>query len=129
MLAGAHYAQTLRGVDFGGAPLDTVRTAGLLQVERCRFAGADLRHATLDSCCFYLCDMRGVDLRGASLRGASFAGCDLTGADLRDADLYDVRFGSMGRGRGATPTRLVDARFDVGALRSAEVGDDVVWAD
>lgn len=127
LLAGAHYAQRLRGIDFSGARLDTVRTPDIVWVKRCSFAGADLRHATLDGCHFTLCDMRGVDLRGASLRGASFAGCDLSAAGLRDADLYGASFGSQGRG--VTPTRLVGARLDLTSLRSAHVDDDVIWSD
>lgn len=73
--------------------------------------------------------MRDADLRAASLRGASFAGCDLSGADLRDAHLGGATFDSVGAGRGATPTRLVRARVDAAALRSARVGADVVLVD
>jgi len=81
-------------------------------LDRCRFAEADLRHATLDGWRFKLCDLTGANLRGASLRGARFAGCDLTGADLRDTDLTGARFGSVGVGKGALETRVDDALFD-----------------
>jgi hypothetical protein len=36
----------------------------------------------------------------------------LTGADLRDTDLTDVRFGSVGVGKGAFVTQLEGALFD-----------------
>lgn len=126
ILADARYGGRVRGVDFSGAGLDTVAMAGLVFVERCTFVGADLRHATLDRCCFLLCDLRGADLRGAALRGARFSACDLSGADLRGADLYDAEFGCVGAGDGATPTVLVGTRFDRGALRAEAIRDGVV---
>jgi len=93
--------------------LASVAGPRLLRLDRCTFAAADLRHATLDGWHFKLCDLTGANLRGASLRGASFAGCDLTGADLRDTDLTDARFGSVGVGHGATATRLDGILCDV----------------
>ena len=66
-------AWQVRGEDFSDADLTSVAVPGQRWFERCRFAGADLRHATLDRVSFKLCDFSGADLRGASLRGASFA--------------------------------------------------------
>ena len=125
ILATAHDGQTLREIDFSGAALHSVAAPGLLWVDRCRFTQADLRHATLDGCHFKLCDLDGADLRGASLRGATFAGCNLAGADFRGADLFDVSFGVVGVGAGSTPSRLIGARLDEGALRSARFDEGV----
>lgn len=120
-LTRAHEGQTLRGIDFSEAALDSVAPRGVLRLDRCLFVGTDLRHATLEGCHFKLCDLGRADFRGASLRGASFDGCVLSGADFRGADLFDVSFGSVGVGAGATRTLLDGARFDAGALRSARV--------
>ncbi|MBD8059693.1 pentapeptide repeat-containing protein [Cellulomonas sp. JH27-2] len=113
-MTSAYNGATLRRVDFSRAALASVAGPRLLRLDRCTFAGADLRHATLDGWRFKLCDLTGANLRGASLRGASFAGCDLTGADLRDTDLTDVWFGSVGVRRGATATRLDGVLCDAG---------------
>jgi len=121
-LTSHRYSATVRGLDFSGADLTSVSGPKTLRLDRCTFAHADLRHATLDGWTFKLCDLTGANLRGASLRGASFAGCDLTGADLRDTDLTDVRFGSVGVGRGATATRLDRVMRDAGvSLGPAEL--------
>lgn len=117
------YGEEIRGVDFSGAELSSVATPGWVQFVRCRFVGADLRHATLDGASFILCNFSGADLRGASLRGAGFGGCDLTDADLRDVDLYDARLRPVGVGAGAIPTRLGGARLEEMALRSVQVVD------
>lgn len=122
-LAGAHYGETIRAVDFSSADLASISTPALLWLERCLFASADLRHATLNGCHFKLCDLRGANLRGASLRGVSFAGCDLTGADLRDTDLLDTHFGAVGAGRGAKPTRLEGAQFSVGVVPCVDAAE------
>ncbi|MFW2514696.1 pentapeptide repeat-containing protein [Demequina sp. SO4-13] len=74
----------LSGLNLSQASLVSVSGPGTLWLDHCTFAGADLRHATLDDWHFKLCDLTSANLRGASLRGTSFAGCDLTGADLRD---------------------------------------------
>ena len=113
-LVGAYYGAALRQLDFSKAALSSVSGPKLLWLDRCTFAGADLRFATLDGWHFKLCDLTGANLRGASLRGASFAGCDLTGADLRDTDLTYVRFGSVGVGDGAIETRLDRVLCDPG---------------
>ncbi|WP_051681650.1 pentapeptide repeat-containing protein [Cellulomonas sp. HZM] len=106
-------------VDFSGARLDTVAARGQLFVKYCSFAGADLRHATLDGVGFGRCDLSGADLRGASLRGARFHGCDLSGADLRGADLHGATFGTGGAGQDARPTTLTGARLDRNGLHGA----------
>jgi len=113
-LTSAYSGATVRRLDFSGAELTSVSGPRLLWLDRCTFAAADLRHATLDGWHFKLCDLTGANLRGASLRGASFAGCDLTAADLRDTDLTDVWFGSVGVRRGATATRLDGVLCDAG---------------
>lgn len=113
-LAGASYGTTVRRFDFSKAALSSVSGPKMLRLDRCTFAGADLRHATLDGWHFKLCDLTGVSFRGASLRGAWFAGCDLSGADLRDTDLTDVQFGSVGVGDGAIDTRLDRVLCDPG---------------
>lgn len=112
VLSSAHYGATLRGLDLSDAALSSVSGPRVLWLERCTFTDADLRQATLDHWHFKLCDLTGANLRGSSLRGTSFAGCNLTGADLRDTDLTDVRFGSVGVGKGAFVTQLEGALFD-----------------
>lgn len=116
LISEAYYGANLRGVDFTGASLVSVSGPKVLFLERCTFAGADLRQATLDKWWLKLCDLRGANLRGASLRGARFVGCDLTGADLRDTDLAYATFSSLGVGEGARETRLVGALFDPGVV-------------
>jgi uncharacterized protein YjbI with pentapeptide repeats len=113
-LASARYGATVRRLDLSQAALSSVSGPKSLRLDRCTFAGADLRLATLDGWFFKLCDLTGVNLRGASLRGASFAGCDLTGADLRDTDLTYVEFRSVGVGDGAIETRLDRVLCDPG---------------
>ncbi|WP_307844602.1 pentapeptide repeat-containing protein [Actinotalea solisilvae] len=105
-LSRLRYGQHVRRLDVSGVSLVSLALPRSVWFDRCRFVGADLRHATLDGSHFKLCDFTGADLRGASPRGASFAGCDLTGVDLRGADLFDARFGAVGVGAGAHPTRL-----------------------
>ncbi|WP_367304226.1 pentapeptide repeat-containing protein [Demequina muriae] len=117
-LASAGYGATISGLDASSSALESLAGPGLLWLDRSRFAGADLRQATLDGWHFKLCDLTGANLRGASLRGASFAGCDLTGADLRDTDLTDARFEPVGAGRGAIATRLDRAMVDPGVKLS-----------
>jgi uncharacterized protein YjbI with pentapeptide repeats len=99
-----------------------------LWFSRCSFAGADLRHATLDGCSFKLCDLRGADLRGASLRGVNWAGCDLRNADLRDTDLTAGRFGLVNTG--APPQGLTDvtgAKFDDAITRDLQMDQVIGW--
>lgn len=116
VLSEAFNGETIRGLDFSHASLISVSGPKSLWLDRCTFAGADLRHACLDKWHFKLCDLRGANLRGASLRGAWFAGCDLTGADLRDTDLTYASFESIGVGEGATATQLEGVLSDPGAL-------------
>lgn len=106
VLKSAGYGAKVRGLDLSRASLLSVTGPNLLWLERCSFAGADLRHATLDGWHFKLCDLTGANLRGASLRGTGFGGCDLTGADLRDTDLRYATFGPVGVGNGAIETCL-----------------------
>lgn len=115
-LVSAPCGATLTGVDFARGALASAHGPALLWLERCTFAEADLRQATLDGWHFMLCDLSGADLRGASLRDTSFAGCDLTEADLRGADLTGVSFAAMGVGAGATGTRLDRVRADPGVV-------------
>lgn len=120
-LSSVRYGQQLRELDLSGLTLQSIALPRHVFFDRCCFASADLRQATFDECSFKLCDFKGADLRGASLRGASFSGCDLSEVDLRGADLFDARFGAVGVGAGARPTRLRNARLDVGALTAAHL--------
>jgi uncharacterized protein YjbI with pentapeptide repeats len=106
VLVSAGYGAKVRGLDLSHASLLSVSWPRQLWLERCSFASADLRHATLDGWHFKLCDLTGANMRGASLRGTGFAGCDLTGADLRDTDLRYASFGPVGVGNGAIETCL-----------------------
>ena len=121
VLTSAGYGATLRGLDFSHAELSSAAGPSVLWLDRCSFAGADLRQATLDGWSLKLCDLSGANLRGASLRGTWFSGCDLTGADLRDTDLTGVEFGRVGVGEGVRETlvdgALVDADVDLSRLQ------------
>lgn len=110
--SGLPYGAQRRDVDLTGAELISARAPRYVSFKRCRFVGADLRHATLDGASFLLCDFSGADLRGATLRGVHFFGCDLTGADLRAADLRDAVFGSSGTKGSTTRTTLTGIRTD-----------------
>ncbi len=113
-LASARPGARLESIDFSGADLTSVGRQGLMWIDRCSFARADLRQATLGGWYFRFCDLTGANLRGASLRDAHFSACDLTGADLRGADLAGATFGSVGVGKGAKETRLDGVLVDPG---------------
>ncbi|KJK45510.1 pentapeptide repeat protein [Lentzea aerocolonigenes] len=117
---------TVTAEDFSGQDLTSIRTH--TRFDRCTFAGADLRQATLDRCSFKMCDLSGANLRGASLRGVSLAGCDLRGADLRDTDLTGAHLGRVNTG--IPPHGLTDvtgAMFDEAVLRDVRAEDVVGW--
>ncbi|MFF4540238.1 pentapeptide repeat-containing protein [Streptomyces aureus] len=115
----------LRRENFSGQDMVLVRPLEV-RFTRCSFAGADLRHATLDGCSFTLCDLSGADLRGASLRGARLAGCDLRGADLRDADLTGA--GRVNTGQSAHGlTDITGARLGGAILRDVQHDDVIGW--
>lgn len=113
--------------DFGDLDLST-HDLTRRWVTRCSFAGADLRHATLDGSFFTMCDFSKADLRAASLRGASFGGCSFRSADLRDADLNYVRLSRVDTGdpeRGITV--FTGAKLDGARLDHAAYDDSTVW--
>lgn len=126
-LATLHRYAAVNGEDFSGQSLASARTLSP-RFTRCSFAGADLRHATLDGSWFTFCDLGGADLRGASLRGVSLAGCDLRGADLRDADLTDAALGSVNTGIPSYGlTDITGARFEGASLRDVRAEDVYGW--
>lgn len=123
----ARYTTVTRQM-FDGQDLTSLRALNLW-FNRCSFATADLRQATLDGCSFKLCDLRGADLRGASLRGVNWSGCDLRDADLRDTDLTAGQFGLVNTG--APPhglTNVTGARFGNAITRDLKVDQVIGWA-
>ncbi|MGW1726457.1 pentapeptide repeat-containing protein [Streptomyces sp. NPDC002306] len=126
-LAALHRYAAVNREDFTGQNLASTR-ASQLRFTHCSFIDADLRHATLDGCCFRFCDLSGADLRGASLRGVSLTGCDLRSADLRHTDLTGARLGSVNTG---TPLRgltvITGARFEGATLRNVQTESVIGW--
>ncbi|CAM5609648.1 Pentapeptide repeat-containing protein OS=Streptomyces cyaneofuscatus OX=66883 GN=G3I52_13415 PE=4 SV=1 [Streptomyces cyaneofuscatus] len=126
-LSELHRYAAVSGEDFTHQNLASTRT-NQLRFARCSFAGADLRHATLEGCWFKFCDFTGADLRGASLRGAVLAGCNLRDADLRDTDLTGARLSSVNTGIPRLgPTDITGARFEGTTLRNVQADAVVGW--
>lgn len=115
-LKAARYGTSFTSLDFTDADLVSLAGPRHLWFERCDFADADLRQATLDGWTFKLCDFSGAKLRGASLRGTSFTACDFTGADLRDTDLRNVAFRRLGTGEDAIDTVFDGALGDLSGI-------------
>lgn len=75
-------------------------------VARRSYAGRDLRHRTLDSHHFKLCDFRGADLRHTDLSYASFDYVNTHDPEYGRTDVTGVRWSGADL-RGVTAERVI----------------------